>query len=227
EVGDHVELVHDLGRALDEVDVGDVGAHAGDEIDPLADAERADLAHPGEVEDEDLGLDRRRELLAVERFVDRAREAEASDRPVGELVQAQLGVGRGDRGGVHHASAPSKECTDLACVLNSRKLRSRSNTPVTSVLRPRVTSNTSAPVAARHVAMPSPAPPPDRSIAPARPRARPSNTWRRSRRPNGSVTCRARRTPSEARRSVAASCWARATRALRSWAWRGRPWAST
>src|SRR5262249_1678029 len=152
------------------------------------------------------------ELLALEVLVDRADELDARHAAIGELLDHQLGgrarrdhrLGRARRAidgsiDTHHCL---QKCSDLAWVRSSRRLTSSSNSAVTSVCRLATTSKNSAVDALWHTIIPSPAPPCERSSSPpASPRARPSTTWRRSSRPNGSLICSASREPSVAIRS--------------------------
>ncbi len=142
EVGDHVELVDDLRRALDDHDRLDLLRRRRHEVDPLANAERRDLLDPAEIEHEPVALDALRDLRAVERLVDHAAELQARDGSVGELLDRELGFGRyagvglrkprlrGAGGDFHQVL---QKCRDLACVRSSRRFISSSNTAVTSV----------------------------------------------------------------------------------------------
>ena len=94
EVGDHVELVDDLRRALDQDQRLHLLARGGHEVDPLADAERRDLLDPAEVDQEDVACRGQPELLALERLVDRADEPQARDAAVGKLLDHELRRGR-------------------------------------------------------------------------------------------------------------------------------------
>ncbi len=64
----------------------DLFARGVDEVDPLANSERRDLLDATEIEHERIGLDRPRDLVTLERLVDRADELEAGDAAVRELL---------------------------------------------------------------------------------------------------------------------------------------------
>src|SRR5262249_42160700 len=161
------------------------------EVDPLADAERRDLPHLAEVKDERSALHAAGEAFPLEGLVDGAGELEAGDRAVGQLVDVELGLdGRGRFHARHVSALPpplTKKWSDFAWLRNSRRLRSRSKTPVTSVRRPGATSKKSPIVALAQTVSPRPAPPRAVSIWPRSPRSMPPKTCARSRRPKGSV----------------------------------------
>ena len=64
-------------------------AHRADEVDPLADAERADLAHLAEVEDQRRRVDGGGQPAAVERLVDGAGQLQAGEPAVGEALEGE------------------------------------------------------------------------------------------------------------------------------------------
>jgi hypothetical protein len=102
EVGDHVELIDDLGRTLDVIDTAEAGSHRADEVDPLSDAERRDAFDAPDVEDEIAGLDLGGEPRRIELFVDDAGHTQAGHVSFGQPVNQQL---RRRRNSPNHAGS--------------------------------------------------------------------------------------------------------------------------
>src|SRR5947208_12299886 len=81
----HVELVDDFGRALDEPQRLHPARHGADEVDPLANAERADALDLGELEDQGAALDSGGDLLAL-RSEEHTSELQSPDHLVCRLL---------------------------------------------------------------------------------------------------------------------------------------------